>query len=184
MKIRLTFEKMKEFIDNVVNDTLELGEVYKDILIDYYTARFYSDVDFGTSNVVEIYNNQYDKFTNINRDNIDEIQYEYIRRVIDSEIIRKSNYLAASMVMNDANVAITNLANQISDIVAKVDDTINIEKVEDMMKVLSDIKDNVNADTLVKAMADNKVINTVKSTKKKATKNNPKIEIISSKEGV
>lgn len=189
MKIKLTFEKMKEFVDNVVNDTLELGEVYKDILIDYYTARFYHDVDFGTSNIVDIYNNQYDKLmTNINKNNIDEVQYEYIKKVIDNDLARKSSYLAASMVMSDANIAITNLVNQISDVVTKIDESIDIEQVEQMMKVFGDIKDNVNADTLIKAMADNKLINTKRSTKSdknKTVKNNskPNIEISSNKEG-
>lgn len=168
--ITLTFAEMQAFINYVVDNTLIYGMGYKEVLIQYCTAKFYGKIEFESDDIAEIYDNEYEKL-NCGELLLNVRQLDMIISAIGNELDRRIKLLSASMVMADANDAIANLATKLSnfvDILGKANKNINIDsdKVNAMVDTMGKIKDNVTADNLVKAMVDNGVI----KGKKKATK--------------
>ena len=166
----LTFAEMQAFINYVVDNTLIYGMGYTDVLIQYCTAKFYGKVEFNSDDVANIYDNEYDKlFGNYN---INSLQFETIKFAIDDELNRRIKLLSASMVMSEANEAITNLANKITTVVENIIKNGNAFNADDVKKIantMSSLKENVTSDSLIKAMVDNGVIKG-KNTTKKTTK--------------
>lgn len=165
--ITLTFAEMQTFINYVVDNTLIYGMGYKDVLIQYCTAKFYGKIEFESDDIAEIYDNEYEKLYSDYA--INKGQLKMIENAINEELDRRIKLLSASMVMADANDAIANLATKLSnfvDILGKAYSETNSEDVKTIAQAMSKLKNNVTADSLIKAMVDNGVI----KGKKKAIK--------------
>lgn len=163
----LTFAEMQTFINYVVDNTLMYGSGYKRVLIDYCTAKFYGKVEFESDDIAEIYDNEYEKLYSDYA--VNKGQFAMIENAINEELDRRIKLLSASMVMADANDAIANLAIKLSNFVNALGNAYsetNSEDVKTIAQAMSKLKNNVTADSLIKAMVDNGVI----KGKKKATK--------------
>lgn len=165
--ITLTFAEMQTFINYVVDNTLIYGMGYKRILIDYCTAKFYGKAEFDSDDIAEIYDNEYEKLYSdyaVNRG-----QLAMIENAINDELDRRIKFLTASMVMSDANDAIASLATKLANFVDTLGNAYsetNSDDVKTIAQAMSKLKNDVTADSLIKAMVDNGVI----KGKKKATK--------------
>ena len=165
--ITLTFAEMQAFINYVVDNTLIYGMGYKDVLIQYCTAKFYGKIEFESDDIAEIYDNEYEKLYSDYA--INKGQLKMIENAINEELDRRIKLLSASMVMADANDAIANLAIKLSNFVNALGNAYsetNSEDVKTIAQAMSKLKNNVTADSLIKAMVDNGVI----KGKKKAIK--------------
>lgn len=165
--VTLTFAEMQSFINYVVDNTLIYGMGYKRIFIDYSVAKLYGKVDFESDDIAEIYDNEYEKLYNDYA--INKGQFVMIENAINEELDRRIKLLSASMVMADANDAIANLATKLSNFVNALGNAYsetNSEDVKTIAQAMSKLKNDVTADSLIKAMVDNGVI----KGKKKATK--------------
>ncbi len=166
--ITLTFAEMQAFINYVVDKTLVYGMGYKEVLTQYCTAKFYGKVEFESDDIAEIYDNEYEKFC-CGELNLNVRQLNMIISAIDNELDRRIKLLAASMVMSDANDAIASLATKLANFVDTLGNAYsetNSEDVKTIAQAMGKLKNNVTADSLIKAMVDNGVI----EGKKKATK--------------
>ena len=165
--ITLTFAEMQAFINYVVDNTLVYGMGYKEVLTQYCTAKFYGKVEFESDDIAEIYDNEYEKL--YNDYTVNKGQFAMIENAINNELDRRIKLLLASMVMSDANDAIasfvTKLANFVDTLGNAYSET-NSDDVKTIAQAMSKLKNNVTADSLIKAMVDNGVI----KGKKKATK--------------
>lgn len=167
--ITLTFAEMQAFINYVVDNTLVYGMGYKQVLINYCTAKFYFKAEFKSDDIAEIYDNEYEKFCN--EIAINTRQLDMIIDAINEELDRRIKLLSASMVMSEANDAIANLANKLSVFVEKLSNTYNNTNSDDIKNIanaMGKLQNNVTADSLIKAMVDNGVIKG--KNKKKVTK--------------
>lgn len=167
--ITLTFAEMQAFINYVVDNTLIYGMGYKDVLIQYCTAKFYGKIEFESDDIAEIYDNEYEKLYSDYA--INKGQLKMIENAINEELDRRIKLLSASMVMADANGAIANLATKLSnfvDILGTAYSETNSEDVKTIAQAMSKLKNNVTADSLIKAMVDNGVIKGKKKAIKKA----------------
>lgn len=166
--ITLTFAEMQAFINYVVDNTLIYGMGYKDVLIQYCAAKFYGKIEFESDDIAKIYDNEYEKLYS-GELSFNARQSNMIISAINNELDRRIKLLSASMVMADANDAIANLATKLSnfvDILGKAYSETNSEDVKTIAQAMSKLKNNVTADSLIKAMVDNGVI----KGKKKAIK--------------
>ena len=169
----LTFAEMQTFINYVVDNTLMYGMGYKRVLIDYCTAKFYGKAEFESDDIAEIYDNEYE--TLYSDYAVNKGQFAMIENAINNELDRRIRLLSASMVMSDANDAITNLVNRLTIFVDTIGNAYNETNSEDMKSIIytiGQIKENVTADSLIKAMVDNGII---KGKDKKKTTRKPKI---------
>ena len=167
--ITLTFSEMQTFINYVVDNIFNYGYGYKDVLVQYCIAKFYGKVEFASDNIADIYDNEYQKLYDDKDCNINTKQFGIIMSAIDNELDRKTKFLSASMVMSDANEAIATLVDKISKFIDTIGNSYEDTTTEDIKAVAESVKklkDNINADTLVRAMIDNGVI---KGKKKKTT---------------
>lgn len=169
--VTLTFAEMQSFINYVVDNTLIYGMGYKDVLIQYCTAKFYGKIEFESDDIAEIYDNECEKLYYSDYA-VNKGQFAIIENAINEELDRRIKLLSASMVMSDANDAIASLATKLSnfvDALGKANKNINIDsdKVNAMVDTMGKIKDNVTADNLVKAMVDNGIIKGKKKTTRK-----------------
>lgn len=163
----LTFAEMQTFINYVVDNTLIYGSGYKNVLIQYCTAKFYGKIEFESDNIAEIYDNEYEKLYSDYA--VNKGQFAMIENAINNELDRRIRLLSASMVMSDANDAIANFATKLSNFVNALGNAYsetNSDDVKTIAQAMSKLKNNVTADSLIKAMVDNGVI----KGKKKATK--------------
>lgn len=168
----LTFAEMQTFINYVVDNTLMYGSGYKRVLIDYCTAKFYGKVEFESDDIAEIYDNEYEKLYSDYA--VNKGQFAMIENAINNELDRRIRLLSASMVMSDANDAITNLVNRLTIFVDTIGNAYNETNSEDMKSIIytiGQLKENVTADSLIKAMVDNGII---KGKDKKKTTRKPK----------
>lgn len=167
----LTFAEMQAFINYVVDNTLVYGMGYKQVLIDYCIVKFYGKAEFKSDNIAEIYDNEYKKFYDTAELITNARQVDIITTAINEELDRRIKLLSASMVMSEANDAIANLANKLSVFVEKLgnayNDT-NSDDVKNIANAMGKLKNNVTADSLIKAMVDNGIIEG--KSKKKVTK--------------
>lgn len=166
--ITLTFAEMQAFINYVVDNTLIYGMGYKEVLTQYCTAKFYGKVEFESDDIAEIYDNEYEKFC-CGELNLNVRQLNMIISAIDNELNRRIKLLTTSMVMSDANDAIASLATKLANFVDTLGNAYsetNSEDVKIIAQAMGKLKNNVTADSLIKAMVDNGVI----EGKKKATK--------------
>lgn len=168
----LTFAEMQTFINYVVDNTLMYGSGYKRVLIDYCTAKFYGKAEFESDDIAEIYDNEYEKLYSDYA--VNKGQFAMIENAINNELDRRIRLLSASMVMSDANDAITNLVNRLTIFVDTIGNVYNETNSEDMKSIIytiGQLKENVTADSLIKAMVDNGII---KGKDKKKTIRKPK----------
>lgn len=168
----LTFAEMQTFINYVVDNTLMYGSGYKRVLIDYCTAKFYGKAEFESDDIAEIYDNEYE--TLYSDYAVNKGQLAMIENAINNELDRRIRLLSASMVMSDANDAITNLVNRLTIFVDTIGNVYNETNSEDMKSIIytiGQLKENVTADSLIKAMVDNGII---KGKDKKKTTRKPK----------
>lgn len=168
----LTFAEMQTFINYVVDNTLMYGMGYKRVLIDYCTAKFYGKAEFESDDIAEIYDNEYEKLYSDYA--VNKGQFAMIENAINNELDRRIRLLSASMVMSDANDAITNLVNRLTIFVDTIGNAYNETNSEDMKSIIytiGQLKENVTADSLIKAMVDNGII---KGKDKKKTTRKPK----------
>ena len=168
----LTFAEMQTFINYVVDNTLMYGMGYKRVLIDYCTAKFYGKAEFESDDIAEIYDNEYE--TLYSDYAVNKGQFAMIENAINNELDRRIRLLSASMVMSDANDAITNLVNRLTIFVDTIGNAYNETNSEDMKSIIytiGQLKENVTADSLIKAMVDNGII---KGKDKKKTTRKPK----------
>lgn len=168
----LTFAEMQTFINYVVDNTLMYGSGYKRVLIDYCTAKFYGKAEFESDDIAEIYDNEYEKLYSDYA--VNKGQLAMIENAINNELDRRIRLLSASMVMSDANDAITNLVNRLTIFVDTIGNVYNETNSEDMKSIIytiGQLKENVTADSLIKAMVDNGII---KGKDKKKTTRKPK----------
>lgn len=155
--ITLTFAEMQAFINYVVDNTLIYGMGYKDVLIQYCAAKFYGKIEFESDDIAKIYDNEYEKLYS-GELSFNARQSNMIISAINNELDRRIKLLSASMVMADANDAIANLATKLSnfvDILGKAYSETNSEDVKTIAQAMSKLKNNVTADSLIKAMVDN-----------------------------
>ena len=155
----LSFAEMQAFINYVVDNTLMYGMGYKRVLIDYCTAKFYGKAEFESDDIAEIYDNEYE--TLYSDYAVNKGQLAMIENAINNELDRRIRLLSASMVMSDANDAITNLVNRLTIFVDTIGNVYNETNSEDMKSIIytiGQIKENVTADSLIKAMVDNGII--------------------------
>nr|DAG25567.1 MAG TPA: hypothetical protein [Caudoviricetes sp.] len=168
----LTFAEMQTFINYVVDNTLMYGSGYKRVLIDYCTAKFYGKAEFESDDIAEIYDNEYEKLYSDYA--VNKGQFAMIENAINNELDRRIRLLSASMVMSDANDAITNLVNRLTIFVDTIGNVYNETNSEDMKSIIytiGQLKENVTADSLIKAMVNNGII---KGKDKKKTTRKPK----------
>lgn len=179
--ITLTFAEMQAFINYVVDNTLIYGMGYKRIFIDYSVAKLYGKVDFESDDIAEIYDNEYEKLYSDYA--INKGQFVMIENSINEELDRRIKLLSASMVMSDANDAIASLATKLSNFVNALGNAYsetNSEDVKTIAQAMSKLKNNVTADSLIKAMVDNGVI----KGKKKATKKSKTVTEVAENEEI
>lgn len=177
--VTLTFAEMQSFINYVVDNTLIYGMGYKRIFIDYSVAKLYGKVDFESDDIAEIYDNEYEKLYNDYA--INKGQFVMIENAINEELDRRIKFISASMVMADANDAIANLATKLSNFVNALGNAYsetNSEDVKVIAQAMSKLKNDVTADSLIKAMVDNGVI----KGKKKAIKKPKSVTEVAEKE--
>lgn len=166
--ITLTFAEMQTFINYVVDNTLIYGMGYKEVLTQYCTAKFYGKVEFESDDIAEIYDNEYKKLY-CGKLELNVRQLDMIISAIDNELDRRIKLLSASMVMSDANDAVASLATKLSNFVDTLGNAYsetNSNDVKTIAQAMSKLKNNVTADSLIKAMVDNGVI----KGKKKVTR--------------
>lgn len=166
--ITLTFAEMQAFINYVVDNTLVYGMGYKEVLTQYCTAKFYGKVEFESDDIAEIYDNEYKKLY-CGKLELNVRQLDMIISAIDNELDRRIKLLSASMVMSDANDAIASLATKLANFVDTLGNAYsetNSDDVKTIAQAMSKLKNNVTADSLIKAMVDNGVI----KGKKKVTR--------------
>ena len=168
----LTFAEMQAFINYVVDNTLIYGMGYKRVLIDYCIAKFYGKAEFKSDDIAEIYDNEYE--TLYSDYAVNKGQLAMIENAINNELDRRIRLLSASMVMSDANDAIAGLVVKLSnfvDALGNVNNKINSADVKAIAYTMGQLKENVTADSLIKAMVDNGII---KGKDKKKTTRKPK----------
>ena len=130
----LTFAEMQTFINYVVDNTLMYGSGYKRVLIDYCTAKFYGKAEFESDDIAEIYDNEYEKLYSDYA--VNKGQFAMIENAINNELDRRIRLLSASMVMSDANDAITNLVNRLTIFVDTIGNVYNETNSEDMKSII------------------------------------------------
>ena len=174
---------MQAFINYVVDNTLVYGMGYKQVLTAYCIAKFYGKVEFNSDNIAEIYDNEYDKFHSLGEIVLNARQLDVIENAITDELDRRIKLISASMVMSEANDAIANLANKLSVFVETLGNAYNDTNSDDVKAIataMGKLKNNVTADSLIKAMVDNGVI----KGKKKATKKPKTVAQIADNESI
>lgn len=155
MKNKLTFAEMNAFISYVIENTIRFGTGYKQALIDYCVCLYYGDREFSTDDIAEMYDNGELNTANIN---IDPTQFRVILSAINDGIENEVRYKAASLVFGKADIAISNLAVQISEIIKNQDEIINPDEVNNIMQIVTELKGNLTADNLVTALVQNGII--------------------------
>lgn len=149
MKNKLSFAEMQAFINNVVKGTVEYGAGYEEILRKYYVATLYGEHKFSSDDIAEIYDSgELDReYNNIAWELIDKGQYYLITKAIDSGIDMSVRYKAAEKVMGMANIAITELANKVKEMIEQISVTtkdIDTESLNEVLKTLKDSNDMAN----------------------------------------
>lgn len=161
MKKNLTFLEMQTFINLVVELTLKYGFGYKDIIIDYYYRKFYKEVEFTTDDIMELYDNgeisEFD-YNMLDYDNPAHKQINTIISAINQNIDKEIKLMCAERVMGKANEAVAELANDIDELIKKQDKQLGADEIKSVINAIVQIKDNVNAENLTKAMLDNGII--------------------------
>ena len=161
MKKKLTFLEMQTFINSVVELTLKYGFGYKDIIIDYYYRKFYKEVEFTTDDIMELYDNgeisEFD-YNMLDYDNPAHKQINTIISAINQNIDKEIKLICAERVMGKANEAVAELANDIDELIKKQDKQLGADEIKSVINAIVQIKDNVNAENLTKAMLDNGII--------------------------
>ena len=66
--------------------------------------------------------------------------------------------MCAERVMGKANEAVAELANDIDELIKKQDKQLDADEIKSVINAIVQIKDNVNAENLTKAMLDNGII--------------------------
>lgn len=151
MKNKLSFVEMQAFINNVVKGTVEYGAGYKEILHKYYTVTLYGEHRFSSDDIAEIYDSGelYKEYDNIDWNSVDDMQYDAICKAINTGIDINARYKAAEKVMSMANVAITELANKVKEMVEQTSVTMKNLDTDTLNNVLKTLKNS------------NKAINTI-----------------------
>lgn len=149
MKNKLSFAEMQAFINNVIKGTVEYGAGYKDVLRKYYTLTLYGEYKFSSDDIAEIYDSgELDReYHNIDWELIDDDQYYLITKAIDNGIDMSVRYKAAEKVMSMANIAITELANKVKEMIEQISVTtkdIDTESLNEVLKTLKDSNDMAN----------------------------------------
>jgi hypothetical protein len=149
MKNKLSFAEMQAFINNVVKGTVEYGAGYEEILRKYYVVTLYGEHKFSSDDIAEIYDSgELDReYNNIAWELIDKGQYYLITKAIDSGIDMSVRYKAAEKVMGMANIAITELANKVKEMIEQISVTtkdIDTESLNEVLKTLKDSNDMAN----------------------------------------
>lgn len=149
MKNRLSFAEMQAFINNVVKGTVEYGAGYEEILHKYYVVTLYGEHKLSSDDIAEIYDSgELDReYNNIDWESIDNAQYSMINAAIDSGIDMNVRYKAAEKVMSMANIAITELANKVKEMIEQISVTtkdIDTESLNEVLKTLKDSNDMAN----------------------------------------
>lgn len=149
MKNKLSFAEMQAFINNVVKGTVEYGAGYEEILRKYYVVTLYGEHKFSSDDIAEIYDSgELDReYNNIAWELIDKGQYYLITKAIDSGIDMSVRYKAAEKVMGMANIAITELANKVKEMIEQIGVTtkdIDTESLNEVLKTLKDSNDMAN----------------------------------------
>lgn len=149
MKNKLSFAEMQAFINNVVKGTVEYGAGYEEILRKYYVVTLYGEHKFSSDDIAEIYDSgELDReYNNIAWELIDKGQYYLITKAIDSGIDMSVRYKAAEKVMGMANIAITELANKVKEMIEQISVTtkdIDTESLNEVLKILKDSNDMAN----------------------------------------
>lgn len=149
MKNRLSFAEMQAFINNVVKGTVEYGAGYEEILHKYYVVTLYGEHKLSSDDIAEIYDSgELDReCNNIDWESIDDAQYSMINAAIDSGIDMNVRYKAAEKVMSMANIAITELANKVKEMIEQISVTtkdIDTESLNEVLKTLKDSNDMAN----------------------------------------
>ena len=175
MKIRLTFVEMQEFIRYVSDMVVKYGFGYKDFLIRYCSVKYYGSkinppILFENEDIQKIYDEEYDKLTELNYIPYDDKQYETIIEAIDKEIEASLNAQNMKNIMSDFNNTITEFIGGITKYVEKQGEMLDNEQIGTMAKAITSIGENVNADTLTKAMIENGVIKGKRQGRKPKTK--------------
>lgn len=149
MKNKLSFAEMQAFINNVVKGTVEYGAGYEEILRKYYVVTLYGEHKFSSDDIAEIYDSgELDReYNNIAWELIDKGQYYLITKAIDSGIDMSVRYKAAEKVIGMANIAITELANKVKEMIEQISVTtkdIDTESLNEVLKTLKDSNDMAN----------------------------------------
>lgn len=149
MKNKLSFAEMQAFINNVVKGTVEYGAGYEEILRKYYVVTLYGEHKFSSDDIAEIYDSgELDReYNNIAWELIDKGQYYLITKAIDSGIDMSVRYKAAEKVMGMVNIAITELANKVKEMIEQISVTtkdIDTESLNEVLKTLKDSNDMAN----------------------------------------
>jgi len=149
MKNKLSFAEMQAFINNVVKGTVEYGAGYEEILHKYYVVTLYGEHKLSSDDIAEIYDSgELDReYNNIAWELIDKGQYYLITKAIDSGIDMSVRYKAAEKVMGMANIAITELANKVKEMIEQISVTtkdIDTESLNEVLKTLKDSNDMAN----------------------------------------
>ena len=182
MTNKITFTEMQEFINLVVNNVITNGEGWKQPMIDYCTCKFYGKQEFDTDDIAELYDNGKIKSSNVD---FNAGQYGYIMKAIDAEIQKKIKYMSASLVMADANEAIANLVNKVTDVIDKIDKTtenISADDIKNMTAAFSNLGDKITPDNFVSALVDNGLIKQGHYNKNKDKEGN-NIKVSTKKDG-
>jgi hypothetical protein len=173
---RLNFLSIKTFIDTViggvfpvVNGVTIYAPENKDLFIKICGVQYFIDenafdeykidgkLQINDTNVDQIY----EKATNLLAPYQDKISHlTEIIKMCDESIEYRKGLLFKSKEYSFTDVALSNLLDKLSDIA----DNLSTMDTTEMFKVVKDIKENVNADDLVKSMIDNGLIK--KPTKK------------------
>lgn len=175
MKIRLTFVEMQEFIRYVSDMVVKYGFGYKDFLIKYCSIKYYGSktnpqIIFDNDDIQKIYDEEYDKLAEINNIPYDTKQYQTIMDAIDEEIQASLNKQNAKEIMSDFNNTIIEFISGITNYVEKQGNMLDNEQIGTMAKAITSIGENVNADTLTRAMIENGVIKGKKQSRKPKAK--------------
>lgn len=182
MSKRITFTEMQEFINLVVDNVISNGEGWKKPMIDYCTCKYYGKQEFDTDNIAELYDNGKIKISNVD---FNAEQYGYIMKAIDAEIQKKIKYMSASLVMADANEAIANLVNKVTDIIEKIDKTtenVSVDDIKNMTTAFSKLGDKITPDNFISTLVDNGFIKKGHYNKDENI-DGSKIEVLTNKDG-
>ena len=115
----------------------------------YYVVTLYGEHKLSSDDIAEIYDSgELDReCNNIDWESIDDAQYSMINAAIDSGIDMNVRYKAAEKVMSMANIAITELANKVKEMIEQISVTtkdIDTESLNEVLKTLKDSNDMAN----------------------------------------